>query len=206
MPFLRALTLDTKVTLNNGVEIPIFGLGTFQTQADKETPNAVLYALEAGYWHVDTAEAYGNVVDVGIALMKSGIAREEIFITTKVWNSNQGYKSTLAACNASLEKLEIAYIDFNLIHWPVEGQRNETWRALKYLLEEGKTRAIGVSNYMIWHLKELLVQSSTIPTINQVEFSLYIYQEDLLDFCRSNKIILEAYSPLNTKSIKNAGC
>jgi diketogulonate reductase-like aldo/keto reductase len=193
---MKKIGIDTKVKLNQGVEMPIFGLGTYQTRRGKETQKAVAYALEAGYRLVDTASMYGNEEDVGEAVGKSGIPREEIFITTKLWNSDHGFDKTLAACEESLKKLGLSYVDLYLIHWPVEGLRKESWRALERLLKEGKCRAIGVSNYMIWHLKELLGSSSTVPAVNQVEFSPYLYQKELLEFCRKHDIQLEAYSPL----------
>lgn len=192
----KEFKIDTKVKLNNGVEMPIFGLGTFQMRSGKETEQAVLYALEAGYRLIDTAQMYGNEEDVGEALRKSGISREEVFITTKLWNSEHGYQKALNACEESLEKLGLPYVDLYLIHWPVQGLRNETWKAMQTLLEKKKCRAIGVSNYMIRHLEELLANSDKIPAVNQVEFSPYLYQKELLDFCRSHKIQLEAYSPL----------
>jgi diketogulonate reductase-like aldo/keto reductase len=193
---MKKIRIDTKVKLNQGVEMPIFGLGTYQTRRGKETQKAVTYALEAGYRLVDTASMYGNEKDVGEAVGKSGMPREEIFITTKLWNSDHGYNKTLAAFEESLKKLGLSYVDLYLIHWPVEGLRKESWRALERLLKEGKCRAIGVSNYMIWHLKELLESSSTVPAVNQVEFSPYLYQKELLEFCRRHDIQLEAYSPL----------
>ncbi|MGB2981473.1 MAG: aldo/keto reductase [Candidatus Zixiibacteriota bacterium] len=193
---MKELRIDTKVKLNNGVEMPIFGLGTYQAQSGKETRDAVLYALHAGYRHIDTASMYGNEEDVGTAIAESGIPREEIFVTTKLWNSDHGYDSGLAAFKKSHRRLRLSYVDLYLIHWPVQDLRNETWRALETLLKEGKCRAIGVSNYMIRHLEELLERSSTIPVVNQVEFSPYLYQKDLLEFCRKSKIQLEAYSPL----------
>jgi diketogulonate reductase-like aldo/keto reductase len=200
---IKEITIDTKLKLNNDIEMPIFGLGTFQMRSGKETQQAVLYALEAGYRLIDTAQMYGNEEDVGQALRKSGIAREEVFITTKLWNSEHGYQKALNACEESLEKLGLSYIDLYLIHWPVQGLRNETWKALEALLEKGKCRAIGVSNYMIRHLEELLSNSKTIPAVNQVEFSPYLYQKDLLEFCRSHDIQLEAYSPLTKGHMLN---
>ncbi len=193
---MKELRIDTKVKLNNGVEMPIFGLGTYQAQSGKETRDAVLHALQIGYRHVDTASMYGNEEDVGAAIRESGIPREEIFVTTKLWNSDHGYDSGLAAFEKSRRRLGLSYVDLYLIHWPVQDLRNETWRALETLLKEGKCRAIGVSNYMIRHLEELLENSSTVPAVNQVEFSPYLYQKDLLEFCRKSKIQLEAYSPL----------
>jgi len=193
---IEEISIDTKVKLNNGVQMPIFGLGTYQTRSGKETQTAVLYALEAGYRLIDTAKIYGNEKDVGEVVRKSGIPREEVFITTKLWNSDHGYEAAIAACEKSLKSLGLSYIDLYLIHWPVEGLRNETWTAMETLQKEGKCRAIGVSNYMIWHLEELLNSSSTIPAVNQVEFSPYLYQKDLLEFCDSHNIQVEAYSPL----------
>jgi len=197
----QEIRIDTKVKLNNDIEMPLLGLGTFQAGRGQETQDAVLYALEIGYRLIDTAAMYGNEEDVAEALRQSGISREEVFITTKLWNSDHGYDATIAAGERSLKRLGLSYIDLYLIHWPLKGLRNETWKAMETLLEEGKCRAIGVSNYMIWHLEELLSNSSTIPAVNQVEFSPYLYQKDLLDFCRSHDIQLEAYSPL-TKGLK----
>lgn len=193
---MKGINIDTKVRLNNGVEMPIFGLGTYQSRRGKETKEAVLAALEAGYRLIDTAAMYENEEDVGEAVRKSGIPREEIFVTTKLWNSDHGYDRTLVAFEDSRRKLGLPYVDLYLIHWPVEGLRNESWKALEKLLKEGKCRAIGVSNYMTWHLKELFRNSSTVPAVNQVEFSPYLYQKDLLKFCRKHDIQLEAYSPL----------
>lgn len=198
---MEEIRIDTKVKLNNGVEMPIFGLGTYQSLSGKETQEAVLVALKAGYRLIDTASMYENEEDVGEAFRKSGIPREEVCITTKLWNSDHGYDPAIAAFEKSRKRLGLSYIDLYLIHWPVEGLRNESWKAFETLLKEGKCRAIGVSNYMIWHLEELLNNSSTIPAVNQVEFSPYLYQKDLLEFCRNHDIQLEAYSPL-TKGYK----
>jgi len=192
----KQISINTKVKLNNGIGMPIFGLGTYLARRGEETRRAVLYALEVGYRHIDTASMYGNEEDVGRALRESGILREDVFVTTKLWNSDHGYKKAISACEESLRKLGNSYIDLYLIHWPVEGLRNESWRALEELLEDGKCRAIGVSNYMIWHLEELFENSAIIPAVNQVEFSPYLYLEDLLIFCNSNNIQLESYSPL----------
>ncbi len=192
----KEIKIDTKVKLNNGVEMPMFGLGTFQMRSGKETQQAVLSALQASYRLIDTAQMYGNEEDVGIALKKSGIPREEVFITTKLWNSDHGYQKALDACEESLGKLGLSYVDLYLIHWPVQKLRNETWKAMQTLLKKGKCRAIGVSNYMIGHLEDLLANSDTVPAVNQVEFSPYLYLNDLLDFCRNHRIQLKAYSPL----------
>lgn len=195
------LNINSKITLNNGTDIPIFGLGVFQSDAGSETQNAVQYAIEAGYRHIDTAKIYRNEEDVGIAVKNCAILREELFITTKLWNSDHGYKSAIAACETSLKRLGLDYLDLYLIHWPVPGLRNETWTAMEKLYRDGKCRAIGVSNYTIKHLSELMGFCNVVPAVNQVEFSPYLYQKELLNYCRSKQIQIEAYSPL-TKGIK----
>ena len=196
MTCFMLLTLESRTKLNNGIEIPRLGLGVYQSSAGQTTVRAVRYALKIGYRHIDTAHIYGNESDVGRAIQESGIRREEIFITTKVWNSYQGYDSTLRACEQSLRRLGLSYVDLYLIHWPVEGLGDETWRAMIKLLHQGKASAIGVSNYSILQINELLQNSDVIPAVNQVEFHPFLYQEDLLRFCKNNKIQLEAYSPL----------
>ena len=188
------LSINTKVKLNNEIKIPIIGLGTYQANPGKETENAVLYALENGYRHIDTAAYYRNEEYIGNAIKESKIPREEIFITTKIWNDD--HDNPEKAFYKSLEKLNLDYIDLYLIHWPVENVRNRTWKVLEKINEEGKCKCIGVSNYTIRHLKDLMKISKTIPVINQVEFSPFLYQKELLDFCNKNKIVLESYSPL----------
>jgi methylglyoxal/glyoxal reductase len=195
-PSIMLLTLKSSAKLNNGVEIPYLGLGVYQSPPGEITLRAVRYALKIGYRQIDTAELYGNEKDVGRALRESGIRREDVFITTKVWNSHQGYDSTLYACEGSLGRLGLSYVDLYLIHWPVQGLGDETWRAMIKLLRQGKARAIGVSNYSIRELNELLEKSDIVPAVNQVEFHPFLYQEDLLRFCKNNNIQLEAYSPL----------
>ena len=187
--------MDT-ATLNNDIEIPWLGLGVYLTAPGTECQNAVRVALDADYRHVDTAKIYGNEKDVGNAVRESGIAREEIFITTKLWNSDHGYDRAIMACEESLRRLGMPYVDLYLIHWPVEGLRSESWKALIRLQEEGKCRSIGVSNYTVHHLEELLAESPVVPAVNQVEFSPFLYQQVLLTYCRSKGIQLEAYSPL----------
>jgi len=185
-----------KLKMNNGIEIPQFGLGVYLTKTGKECINAVSWALEAGYRHIDTARIYGNEKEVGEAVRNFGIKREELFITTKLWNSDHGYETALKAFDKSLKTLNIDYIDLYLIHWPLKEKRKESWKALEKIYESGVCKSIGVSNYMINHLEELFTYANVIPVINQVEFSPYVYQKELLDFCNNNKIILEAYSPL----------
>jgi methylglyoxal/glyoxal reductase len=191
------LTLESRARLNNGVEIPRLGLGVYQSPPGKTTRRAVKYALEIGYRHIDTAQLYGNEADIGDALRESGIKREQVFITTKVWNSYQGYDSTLQACEQSLRRLRLQYVDLYLIHWPVQGMSLNTWRAMVNLLRSGKARAVGVSNYTIELLQEILQNSDVVvPAVNQVEFHPFLYQKHLLSFCEKNGIQLEAYSPL----------
>ncbi len=190
------LTLQSATQLNNGVCMPILGLGVYQIRSGKETYQAVSAALEIGYRHIDTASYYDNEEDVGRAVRESDVPREEVFITTKLWNSDHGYDSALRAFDASLNRLNMDYLDLYLIHFPVANLRKETWRALEKILKSGRARAIGVSNYTERHLQELLGQSSIVPAVNQVEFSPFLYQRDLLEFCRKHRIQLTAYAPL----------
>ncbi len=190
------LTLKSTVKLNNGSFMPLLGLGVYLLPPGEETYHAVKTALETGYRLVDTAALYGNEEDVGRAVRDGNIRREEVFITTKLWNGDQGYESAMQAFEASLDRLGLGYIDLYLIHFPVPDLRRESWRALGKLLESGRVRAIGVSNYTVRHLKELLGQSAVVPAVNQVEFSPFLYQRELLEFCRKSRIQLEAYAPL----------
>ena len=187
------LTIETKLTLNDGNLIPQLGLGVWQTRAGATCEAAVLAALEAGYRHIDTAALYGNEESVGAAIRMSGISRENIFVTTKLWNSDHGNPGR--ALDTSLRKLKLDYVDLYLIHYPVR-ERRQSWRALEALQAEGKARSIGVSNFTIRHLTELLAETKTVPAVNQVEFHPYLYQRDLLDFCAAEGIVVEAYSPL----------
>ena len=186
--------LNSKITLNNGIELPILGLGTWELKRN-DCLQAVKWALEAGYRHIDTATLYGNEKQVGIAIKESGIPREEIFITTKVWDSDQGYEKTLTALDKSLNNLDTSYVNLYLIHWPRE-LRNETWRAMENLLDEGKVWAIGVSNFSIHHIDDIIDNSSTIPAVNQIQITPFNYKRDLIDYCKNNQIAVEAYSPL----------
>jgi diketogulonate reductase-like aldo/keto reductase len=190
-----ALGIDSKVELNNGVKIPLFGLGTYLTRGSR-IAGIVVEALEIGYRHIDTAAFYGNEREIGEAVRQSGIDRDEIFITTKLWNDDHGHENALAAFDASFDKLGLDYVDLYLIHFPVYGLRQESWRALEQILDDGRARAIGVSNYMERHLKELFGSSKTMPAVNQVEFHPFLFQKRLLEFCISKDIRLEAYSPL----------
>jgi diketogulonate reductase-like aldo/keto reductase len=192
----KSLTIKSTVTLNSGVSMPLLGLGTYLMQPGRETYQAVKAALETGYRLVDTASMYRNEKDVGKAVSDSGVPRREIFITTKLWNSDHGYDSTLRAFDESLKRLGFDTVDLYLIHFPVPDKRKESWRALEKIVESERARAIGVSNYTEQHLKELLGHASIVPAINQVEFSPFLYQRDLLKFCGKQGIQVEAYAPL----------
>ncbi|MFX0007461.1 MAG: aldo/keto reductase [Promethearchaeota archaeon] len=189
------LSMDSKIKLNNDVEIPLLGLGTWNLFGN-DAYNAVLWALDLGYRLIDTAMIYNNERDVGKALKDTQIPRDEIFVTTKVWNTDQGYKSTLKAFEKSLKRLNVEFVDLYLIHWPATHLRNETWKALEKIYQDGKARSIGVSNYTIRHLNELLRITNTIPAVNQFELSPFLFQKDLIDYCNERKIAVEAYSPL----------
>ncbi|MHA1985193.1 MAG: aldo/keto reductase [Promethearchaeota archaeon] len=189
------LNIKSTHKLNNGVEIPRLGLGTWDLRG-KGAYQAVLWSLDLGYRLIDTASLYGNEIEIGEALKNSNVPREEIFLTTKVWNNDQGYNNTLNAFERSLKRLKVDYVDLYLIHWPVSGLRNETWKALEKIYEGGKAHAIGVSNFTIRHLKELSEASETIPAVNQIEFSPFLFQKELMDYCQSKEITVEAYTPL----------
>jgi len=191
-----ALTLGSRVTLHDGNTMPVLGLGMWQAGSGKQTRKAVATALEIGYRLFDTAKLYGNESDLGTAIRESGIPREEIFVMTKLWNNDQGYESGLRAFEKSRRELGLDYVDLYLIHWPVPGLRQESWKALLKIRDEGLARSIGVSNYTIRHLEELLRATPAPPAVNQVEFHPFLYQKELLEFCVSKKIQLEAYSPL----------
>jgi len=188
--------LGSAVTLNNGVPMPIFGLGVWRTPPGEETYRVVTDALGLGYRLLDTARAYGNEADVGAAVRESGIPRDQIFVTTKLPSDDHGYDPTLRAFDASLAQMGLDYVDLYLIHWPLSDQRNESWRALEKILADGRARAIGVSNYTQRHLTELLERARVVPAVNQVEFSPFLYQRGLLEFCRARHIQLEAFAPL----------
>ena len=193
---IKKMDINTSIELNNGINIPLLGLGTYLTKAGNETLNAVRYALDIGYRHIDTAALYANEKDVGIAVKQSKLAREEIFITTKVWNSEHGFNKTIKAFDESLRKLDSDYIDLYLVHWPVPELRGDTWKALEKIYSEGKAKSIGVSNYTIHHLDELLKSCKIIPSVNQVELSPFLQQPELMQYCKEKGIIVEAYSPL----------
>ncbi|MDJ0665170.1 MAG: aldo/keto reductase [Acidimicrobiia bacterium] len=189
---MASLTMRTKRP------IPAVGLGVYKSEPGPVTKNAVLEALRLGYRHVDTASVYNNEADVGDAIAASGLDRSEVFITTKLWNDDHGYDSTLVAFDRSLELLGLDYVDLYLIHWPVPEVRLDTWRALERLTLDGRVRDIGVSNYMRRHLEEILENAAVVPAVNQIELSPYNYRSrrGTLDLCREQSIVVEAYSPL----------
>ena len=182
--------------LNNGVAMPQLGLGLYQVQDGREVERVVSWALDAGYRSFDTAEFYGNEQGLGRAVARSGIPREEIFITTKVWNSSQGHAQTVKACDRSLNELNMDYVDLYLIHWPVQSLFIETWKALEELYHCGRARAIGVSNFNIHHLEDIMESGEIIPAVNQIEFHPFLVQTELLNFCSRNTVHIESWRPL----------
>lgn len=188
--------IKSTTTLHNGIEMPVLGLGVYMAKEGREVLESVQYAFEAGYRHIDTASFYENEKGVGEAVRTSGIPREEVFITTKVWNDDQGYEQTLAAFDKSLEEMGMEYVDLYLIHWPVPGKYIETWKALEKLYSDGRVRAIGVSNCLEHHLKDILENSKLAPMVLQNEFHPRLVQQPLLDFCKQNNIQYESWSPL----------
>ena len=181
--------------LSNGVKMPSIGFGTYKSGSDEETAKIIKYALETGYRQIDTASFYGNEVGIGNGIKQSNIKREEIFLVTKLWNDDHGYKKTIEAFNKSLERLQVEYIDLYLIHWPNK-LNAETWRAFEDLYKEGKVKAIGVCNFKIGHLEELKKTAEIMPMVNQVELHPQSSKEYLLDYCNDNNIQLVAWSPI----------
>ncbi|EMG34367.1 aldo/keto reductase [Streptococcus oralis] len=192
-------------TLNNGVPIPVLGFGTWKAENGEVAYQAVLDALKAGYRHIDTAAIYKNEESVGRAIRDSGIPRQEIFVTSKLWNTNHSYEDTRQAFEQSMEKLGLDYLDLYLIHWPNpkplrendawKTRNAEVWRAMEDLYQEGKIRAIGVSNFLLKHLNALQETARIIPAVNQVRLAPGVYQEEVVDYCREKGILLEAWGP-----------
>ncbi|MCM3315345.1 aldo/keto reductase [Rummeliibacillus stabekisii] len=197
---MTAKNLQDTTTLNNGVKMPWLGLGVFKVEEGPELVNAVKTAIKHGYRSIDTAAIYGNEEGVGNGiqegLKEAGILREDLFVTSKVWNEDLGYESTLAAYETSLKKLGLDYLDLYLIHWPVEGKYKDAWRALETLYKEGRVKAIGVSNFQVHHLEDLMKDAEIKPVINQVELHPRLTKKELKTFCQDNNIQLEAWSPL----------
>lgn len=196
-------SLKDTTTLHNGVKMPWVGLGVFKVTDGEEVISSVKAAIRNGYTSIDTAAIYKNEEGVGQAIKESGVPREELFITSKLWNSEQGYESTLKAFETSLEKLGLDYLDLYLIHWPGKDKYKETWRAFEKLYKEGKIRAIGVSNFQIHHLEDLISSAEIKPMVNQVEFHPHLTQKDLKAYCEKEGIQLEAWSPLKQGQLLN---
>lgn len=193
------LDLNSTVTLNNGLEMPLLGMGVWKS-ANKTASQSVRWALKAGYKLIDTAKQYGNERGVGDGLTKglseNGLKREDIFLTTKIFNGDEGYDSTLSAFDDQLKNLQTDYVDLLLIHWPVTGKYNETWKAFEKIYQDGKAKAIGVSNFNVERLNDLLSQATVTPAVNQMEFHPLEQETDIKNFCDQHNIHLEAWSPL----------
>jgi diketogulonate reductase-like aldo/keto reductase len=201
-------SLSDTFVLNNGIGIPCIGFGTWQTPDGKVAADSVKYAIESGYRHIDTAAVYGNERGVGQGIRDSGIKRSELFVTTKLWNTNRGYDTALKAFDASLKDLGLDYVDLYLIHWPsnkADGAKinSDTWRALEKLYRDGRVKSIGVSNFLEHHLRALLAEAEVVPAIDQIEFHPGQMQPETVSFCKSNEIIVQAWSPLGTGRMLN---
>ena len=185
-----------RIALATGAQIPQVGLGVYDSPPGPITRDSVLAALECGYRHIDTARIYGNEADVGAAIKASAVPRDQVFVTTKLWKDDHGYDTALRALDASLERLGLDHVDLYLIHWPVPDKRRDSWRALERAHADGRARAIGVSNYMVQHLRELLGEAKVAPQVNQIELSPFLQRRDTCAMCREHGIVVEAYSPL----------
>ncbi|RMA94240.1 aldo/keto reductase [Priestia megaterium] len=188
--------LQSTTTLANGVKMPWLGLGVYKVEDGQEVVDSVKYAIKAGYKSIDTAKIYENEEGVGQAIKESGVSREELFVTSKVWNADQGYDTTIQAFETSLNKLGLEYLDLYLIHWPVEGKYKDTWKALEKLYKDGKIRAIGVSNFQVHHLEDLITDAEVKPMVNQIEFHPLLTQTEVREYCKKQEIQVEAWSPL----------
>ena len=195
-PTARPLSLADTVEIASGVTMPWLGLGTYRSAEGTEVEQEVGWGLELGYRGIDTASLYGNEEGVGHALRRSGMARDEVFIATKVWNSEQGYESTVQACADSLARLHLDHVDLYLIHWPNPGLMEETWRAMEELKRQGKVRAIGVCNFLVPHLEQLLSFAHVAPSVDQVEHHPRLQQSELRAFCRDRGITMQAWAPV----------
>ena len=199
-------TMKKHYTLSNGVEIPSIGFGTWQVQEGRETFDVVTYALEAGYRHIDTAQGYGNEEGVGKAVKQSGLKRGDLFITSKLVNRVRGYEETRRAIEESLEKLGTDYMDLFLVHWPVpagfaatwQTSNADSWRAMEEAHEEGKIRALGISNFRKKHIDELLKTAKVVPVVNQIRLCPGDVLQETVDYSRKQGMLLQAYSPLGT--------
>ena len=191
-----SLNIESRTTLHDGNKMPLFGLGVWAAKSGAETYEATLCAIKKGYRHIDTAEMYGNEKDVGSAINDSGIRREEIFVTTKLWDSALGYEHALKSIEVSLKKMNLEYVDLYLIHWPQGDSQLNTWNALERIKNEGLSRSIGVSNFSPKHLQELLKKGNEKPVVNQIELSPFLQQDTISSFCLKENIHLTGYCPL----------
>lgn len=191
----------TNRILSNGVEMPMLGLGVYKMTNKEETIAAITHALSTGYRAIDTASLYNNEEEVGQAIKQSQIPREELFITTKVWNSDQGYDETLKAFEVSLKKLDLDYIDLYLTHWPVAEKYVDTYRAIERLYEEKLIRVPGVSNHHTHHLEKIMANANVLPAVNQIECHPYLSQQPLRAFCKEHNITVTAWSPLGRGNV-----
>lgn len=204
--------MENNFKLNNGVLIPSIGFGTWQISENEAIVNAIKNAIEVGYRHIDTAAVYENEKGVGLGIKESGIDRKELFVTSKVWNSERGYETTLKAFDKTLNDLQLDYLDLYLIHWPAIKKQfenwqqinNDTWRALEELYKSGRVRAIGLSNFLPQHIKPLMKQATVLPMVNQIEYQPGYMQPECVEFCKEHNILVEAWSPLGSgKLLKN---
>ena len=195
-------SINDAVKLNNGLMMPRLGFGVFQIDDGPEVERAVSYALEVGYRSIDTATVYKNEIGVGKAIRESGIPREDIFLTTKVWNDDMRKERTLEAFEESLARLDTDYVDLYLVHWPVAGFYQETWKKMEEIYDSGRAKAIGVSNFQEHHLDDIF-EFSIVPAVNQIEFHPYLLQPGLLEYCQKHKVQVEAWSPLMQGHILN---
>lgn len=182
--------------LNNGLKMPWLGFGVFKIEDGQKVEGAVKHALETGYRSIDTASVYGNERGVGKAIRESDLPREDIFLTTKVWNDAQREDRVMQAFDESLDRLNTDYVDLYLVHWPVPGRYQETWKVMEEIYESGRAKAIGVSNFLVHHLEDILSSGQVVPAVNQVEFHPALVQPELLSFCKDHNIQTEAWSPL----------
>lgn len=191
--------IDTKISLNSGAQMPRIGLGTYQITDEGEIAETMRSALQAGYRLFDTAKLYDNEAAIGKAIAGSHVPRQELFITTKLWNDDQGYRTTLDAFEASLDRLGLDYVDLYLVHWPDEANTLQTWRAMEEIYSSGRAKSIGVSNFTITDLQTLLPQAQILPAVNQIQLQPFLYtkQKQLMKLCQELGIVIEAYSPLS---------
>jgi diketogulonate reductase-like aldo/keto reductase len=192
------MNIASTVALQNGVKIPLLGLGTWQSKEGQEIEQSIRWALEIGYRHIDTAAVYKNEHGIGQAIRDSKIPREQIFVTTKLWNDDirLGYEASLKAFDQSLQRMKFDYVDLYLVHWPVKEHYREAWRAVEKIYADGRAKAIGVSNFLVHHLEDLLKNAKVVPMVDQVEMHPYLLQKPLMDFCQQHRIVQEAWAPL----------